>query len=106
LFHNRSQQALLILKKWKEQNESEWMPVWEIHRRMPCRVRDLRDVLDALTSQRLITYYGISSAAKSEEFYRLDCEPTEIRAHAAAEPKPSWTRRIHSEPLRQAQEIR
>jgi hypothetical protein len=86
LFHARSQQVLRVLEDWKLRNTHEWMPLWKMHRRMPWRVRELQEVLDALMSQRLIAYQSIRGAGRADEFYRLACTPAEIREHARAEP--------------------
>ena len=87
LFHARSQQVLRVLEDWKARNACHWMPLWKMHRRMPWRLRELQDVLDALMSQRLVGYQSIRGAEWADEFYRLECTAAELLAHARAEPQ-------------------
>ena len=95
LFHARSQQVLQVLEDWKAQNGSKWIPLWVMHRRMPWRLREFRDVLRALLSQRLVGYQSIRGAGYAEEFYRLECTRAEIREHAQAKPLNGPSAAIH-----------
>ena len=59
------------LKRWKARKGDAPMPEWELTRRLPWKPSDHKEVIELLTSQRLITRHRSDSKTRQGFVYRL-----------------------------------
>jgi len=70
-FHAKCKRMESILREWRAKNGEEWMPFWQISRRLPWTEREHDDVRGALLGQRVIQYSEKATGGAPQRLYRL-----------------------------------
>jgi hypothetical protein len=78
-FDARRKRLLEVLDQWRREHGDEWMPYWQLSRKLPWSPRDHEEVRNALIEQRLVETRMLATGRRGRPglYYRLAPPPKE-----------------------------
>ncbi|OHB50491.1 MAG: hypothetical protein A2Y10_18000 [Planctomycetes bacterium GWF2_41_51] len=70
-FHSSCQKLLRVLRQWHKSKGNEWMPFWQLNRKLPWSQREHEEVRQTLVNQRKIEYAEEATGGTPKRLYRL-----------------------------------
>lgn len=71
-FHAKCKKLVAVLRQWRDRNGDEWMPFWQLNRRLPWSDREHEEIRTTLLNQRAIEYSERRTGGTPQRLYRVN----------------------------------
>jgi hypothetical protein len=71
-FHAKCKKLVAVLRQWRDRKGDEWMPFWQLNRKLPWSDREHEEIRTTLLNQRAIEYSERRTGGTPQRLYRVN----------------------------------